>query len=83
MCFCPINIAYLQGVTLANAPVVGGVSSGNVCVPLHLGFCTVSFAVAKGKLVCVGSVFSVCVCVCVCRFLLADVFMALQDLLDP
>lgn len=42
------------------------VSGSNVCVCLCLGFWTVATAVAEGKLVCVGSVFSVCVCVCRC-----------------
>lgn len=65
VCVCLFNAVYLQCVTLGNVPVVGRVSSGDVCVCLCLGFCTVSSAVAKGKLVCVGSVVSVCVCVCV------------------
>ena len=78
LCLCVLSVSgvYLQCVVLG-VPVVGGVSSCNVCLGLCLGFCTVSSAVAGGKLVCVGSVFSVSVCVgvclCVCRFFPVDV----------
>lgn len=67
-----VNTVYLQCETLGDIPVVGGVR--NVCVCLCLGICTVSSAVANGKLVCVGSVVSLCVC----RFLSAVVLMVLQ-----
>ncbi len=79
MCVCLVNTVCLHCVTLGDVPVVVGVSSGDVCVCLCLGFCTVSSAVAEGKLVYVGSVFSVCLFVCVRRFLPADVFVALRD----
>lgn len=85
MCVFTISIVYLHSVTVANVPVNSAVSSGDVCVCvcLRLGYCTVSTAVAKGKLVCVGSLSIARVCVCVFTFLPADVFLALQDLLDP
>ena len=54
LCLCVLSVSgvYLQCVALG-VPVVSGVSSCNVCLGLCLGFCTVSSAVAGGKLVCV------------------------------
>lgn len=41
MCVSPVNTVYLQCAAVGALPVVGGVSSGDVCVCLCLGFSTV------------------------------------------
>lgn len=57
VCYCVSVPCVVAGAV----PVIVWGSGGTVCVCLCLGSRTVSSVVAEGALVCVGSVFSVCV----------------------
>lgn len=85
VCVFTISIVYLHSVTVANVPVNSAASSGSVFVCVCVGVWDIALFLQQWQKVSlfVWGLFPLHVCVCVFTFLPADVFLALQDLLDP